>query len=438
MKGSFGLAKKEKETGKESRLMSAYNPYDNVVATIQDAAKILQLEEKEYIAFMYPEREVKVTFPVQMDNGEVRVFEGYRVQHSSMRGPCKGGIRYHQNVDLNEVKALSAWMTFKCAVAGIPYGGGKGGVCVDPTKLSQGELERLTRAFTARIAPVIGPERDIPAPDVNTNAEIMGWMVDTYSKLNGKPSPGVVTGKPRELGGSLGRPEATGRGVMITTRELLKKRNVDPKTQTVAIQGMGNVGSISAKLISEQLGCKILAVSDVSCAIYNPKGLDIQDILKYLSTRGNLLKDYKGEFSVISNTELLELDVNILIPAALENQITEKNAENIKAKYIIEAANGPVTVDADKILEKNGVTLVPDILANGGGVVVSYFEWVQNLQNFSWSEEHVNNMLNDVMCEAFEDIYAIYEEKKIPLRTCAYVTALKKLVAVQKYRGIFL
>jgi glutamate dehydrogenase/leucine dehydrogenase len=417
--------------------MSGYNPYENVKAVIRDAAAKLGLEESEYIEFMYPERELKVSFPVRMDNGSVRVFEGYRVQHSTVRGPGKGGIRYHEDTDENEVRALAAWMTFKCAVAGIPYGGAKGGVAVDPTKLSRGELERLTRRFTAAIAPVIGPETDIPAPDVGTTGEVMGWLVDTYSALKGRWSPGVTTGKPLDIGGSLGRPEATGRGVMIITREILKKLNIPVEKQRVVVQGMGNVGSISAKTIHE-LGAKIIAVSDVSGGIQNDEGLDIGDILRFLSTRGNLLKDYKKDgLKRISNQELLFLDTDILIPAALENQINEANAANIKANLIVEAANGPTTVEADKILAARGVTVVPDILANAGGVVVSYFEWVQNLQSFSWGEDEINEKLNGIMCKAFETVYQIHKEKNLSLRTSAYMSALKKLAAVRKARGFF-
>lgn len=286
--------------------MGSYNPYDNVVSTVKKSAKILGLEESDYITMLYPERELKVAFPVKMDDGTIRMFEGYRVQHSSLRGPCKGGIRFHQDVNEDEVKALAAWMTFKCAVVGIPYGGGKGGVKVDPTNLSNAELERITRRFTAMIAPIIGPERDIPAPDVNTNGMIMGWIMDTYSMLKGYSVPGVVTGKPLEIGGSIGRPEATGRGVMITTREMLKKFNMPISDAKVVVQGMGNVGSVSAKLLMEE-GATIIAVSDVSGGLYKESGLDVADILKFLSVRGNLLGDYKGAGTPIGNSELLEL-----------------------------------------------------------------------------------------------------------------------------------
>ncbi len=414
-----------------------YNPYENVIATIKNAAAILALKESDYIATMYPERELKVSFPVRMDDNTVRVFEGYRVQHSSSRGPCKGGIRYHQDVNADEVKALAAWMTFKCAVVGIPYGGAKGGIKVDPSTLSRGELERLTRRYTAMIAPLIGPAQDIPAPDVNTNGDIMGWIMDTYSMLKGHAVPGVVTGKPIEIGGSLGRPEATGRGVMIATREILKKMNIPMEKVRVAVQGMGNVGSVSAKLIS-QMGASIVAVSDVSGGIYNPDGLDVPVVLSYLATKGNLLKDYEAQgIQRVSNQELLELDVEVLVPAALENQITEENAANIKAKLIVEGANGPTTVAADAILEKNGVVVVPDILANAGGVVVSYFEWVQNIQSLVWDEAEVNKTLNRIMCNAIEEVFTLHQEKSITLRTSAYAVALEKLVKAKNIRGIF-
>jgi glutamate dehydrogenase/leucine dehydrogenase len=298
-------------------------------------------------------------------------------------------------------------------------------------------VERLTRRFTAAIAPIIGPDQDIPAPDVNTTGEIMGWLADTYSAVTGRWSPGVTTGKPQEIGGSLGRPEATGRGVMIATREILKKLNLPVEKQRVVVQGMGNVGSISAKLIHE-LGAKVIAVSDVSEGIYNEAGLDIPDILKFLSTRGNLLKDYhKDGVKHISNQELLVLDTDVLIPAALSNQINKDNAALIKAKIIVEGANGPTTVEADEILNKKGVIIVPDILANAGGVTVSYFEWVQNLQFFYWEEEEINNRLNVIMCKAFESVYGIHKEKNVPLRASAYILALKKLAAVKKIRGVF-
>ncbi|MCH1973218.1 Glu/Leu/Phe/Val dehydrogenase [Muricomes sp. OA1] len=415
-----------------------YNPYENMLSVVSNAAEILGYTPSDYEAVKYPERELKVAIPVRMDDGSVKVFEGFRVQHSTSRGPAKGGIRYHQNVDLDEVKALAAWMTFKCAVVNIPYGGGKGGIICDPTKLSESELRSLTRRFTAMIAPIIGPDQDIPAPDVGTNANVMGWIMDTYSMLKGHCVPGVVTGKPIELGGALGRNEATGRGVMITTLNILKALGMNPENTKAAIQGMGNVGSVSAKLLSEK-GLKIVAVSDVSCALYNPDGLDIPSILEYLSQkRGNLLEGYhNGNTIHLTNAELLELNVDVLIPAALENQINTSNADKIQARVIVEAANGPTTIDADEILDKKGIAVVPDILSNAGGVVVSYFEWVQNIQSISWSEEHVNEQLKQIMDQAFQSVWDIAKEKKVSLRTGAYLISVKRVIDAKNMRGIW-
>lgn len=420
------------------KMSPKYNPYENMLSVVSNAADILGYVPSDYEAIKYPERELKVAVPVRMDDGSVKVFEGFRVQHSTSRGPAKGGIRYHQNVDLDEVKALAAWMTFKCAVVNIPYGGGKGGIICDPTKLSESELRSLTRRFTAMIAPIIGPDQDIPAPDVGTNANVMGWIMDTYSMLKGHCVPGVVTGKPIALGGALGRNEATGRGVMITTLNILKAHAFSPENSTVAIQGMGNVGSVSAKLLYEQ-GLKVAAVSDVSGALYDPDGLDIPSILEYLSQkRGNLLEGYDaGNAKWITNAELLELPVDVLIPAALENQINASNADKIQAKIIVEAANGPTTIDADKILDKRGIVIVPDILSNAGGVVVSYFEWVQNIQSISWSEEHVNEQLKDIMDQAFQSVWDIAKDKDVSLRTGAYLIAVKRVVDAKNMRGIW-
>jgi glutamate dehydrogenase (NAD(P)+) len=365
------------------------------------------------------------------------MFEGYRVQHSSARGPYKGGIRFHPDVDMDEVKALAAWMTFKCAVVNIPYGGAKGAVKVDPSKLSHTELERLTRRYTVMILPIIGPEMDIPAPDVNTNSEIMGWIMDTYSMMKGYVVPGIVTGKPIEVGGSVGRADATGRGVMINVREFLKRKNSSIDKATVVVQGMGNVGGVTARLLAEE-GAKVIAVSDASGGILNSAGLDIPAVVKYLSVRGKLLKDYNADgVKHITNDELLALEADVLVPAALQNQITAQNAGSVKAKLIVEGANGPTTVEADAILEKRGIAVVPDILANAGGVVVSYFEWVQNIQSLTWDEENVNSTLNRVMVGAINDVYAFADEKKVPLRTAAYALALKKLVLAKRARGIF-
>ena len=397
-----------------------YNPYDNVLKVVKNAADILGFSESDIEAIKYPERELQVSIPVRMDDGSTRVFQGYRIQHSTSRGPAKGGIRFHPAVNSDEVRALAAWMTFKCAVVNIPYGGGKGGVVCDPNELSENEIRAITRRFTAAIAPLIGPEQDIPAPDVGTNAKVMGWMMDTYSMLKGHCIHGVVTGKPIELGGALGRNEATGRGVMFTTKNMLTKRGIEMAGTTVAIQGMGNVGSITAKLLHQE-GMKVVAVSDVSGGIYKPEGLDIPAILEFLSKdRKNLLKDYNEDgITRISNGELLELDVKVLVPAALENQINDSNADRIRAEIIIEAANGPITTEADYILEKKGITVVPDILANAGGVVVSYFEWVQNIQSVSWTEESVNAKLKEIMDPAVEAVWSIAHENNTTLRMAA-------------------
>ena len=364
--------------------------------------------------------------------------EGYRIQHSTSRGPAKGGIRFHPNVNNDEVKALAAWMTFKCAVVGIPYGGGKGGVICDPSQLSEREMRAITRRFTASIAPLIGPDQDIPAPDVGTNAQVMGWMMDTYSMLKGHCVPGVVTGKPIELGGALGRSEATGRGVMLTTKNILAKMGIPMEGTDVVIQGMGNVGSISAKLLHRE-GMKVVAVSDVSGGIYNPDGLNIPAILEYLSKdRKNLLSGYdEPGMKRIDNAELLTMKTTVLVPVALENQINADNAEKIQAKLIVEAANGPTTAEADEILERRGITVVPDILTNAGGVVVSYFEWVQNIQSVSWTEEHVNEELKKIMDKAFYAVWDITQEKQVTMRTGAYLIAVKRVVEAKKARGIW-
>lgn len=415
-----------------------YNAYDNMLEVLEKAAKMLGLEENDYVMIKYPERELKVSIPVEMDDSSIKVFEGYRVQHSSSRGPCKGGIRFHQNVDIDEVKALAAWMSFKCAVVNIPYGGAKGAVKVNPKELSKRELEKLTRRYTAMILPLIGPERDIPAPDVNTNAEVMGWIMDTYSMFKGYTVSGVVTGKNIEVGGSLGRKEATGRGVMLITKEILHSMGSPVMGTKIAIQGMGNVGSVAAGLLYNE-GCKIVAVSDVSGGLFNSKGLDIHAILKYLEGNSqNLLKDYNDEGAKhITNEELLTCDTEVLIPAALENQIDEKIANGIKAKVIVEAANGPTTVEGDKVLDARGIKVVPDILANAGGVVVSYFEWVQNIQFLTWDEDEVNRTLEKIMIRAFNEVRDRASKNGTTMRIGAYMVAVDRIVKAKKIRGIF-
>jgi len=417
------------------------NPYETFLAVMEEAAAKMGLAPNDYEALKYCERQLEVSLPVQMDDGSVRVFEGYRVQHSSLRGPCKGGIRYHQDADINEVKALAAWMSFKCAVANIPYGGGKGGIKVDPAQLSAGELERLTRAYTAAIAPIVGPDKDIPAPDVNTNAQIMAWFVDTYSKISGKFSPGVVTGKPIELGGSLGRREATGRGVMISCRELMKLYGTTLKGKRVAVQGNGNVGGIGAQLLVEQ-GAIVTALSDVSGAVFCDKGLNVDKIMDFAAKR-NLLKDYKEAgvrfvAGAEGNAELLAADVDILVPAALENQIHADNAASVRAKYVVEGANGPMTKAGDKLLNEKGVVIVPDILANAGGVVCSYFEWVQNLANYYWTLGEVNAKLETQMVSAFNEVVALTKQYNCNFRTAAYISAIKRITGARKLKGYFL
>lgn len=414
--------------------MAKYNPFDNFVAVMDKAAGVMGISEEDYLTFKYPERELKVALPVRMDDGSLKVFEGFRIQHSTLRGPAKGGVRYHQNVNVDEVRALSAWMTFKCAVAAIPYGGGKGGIVCRPREMSKGELERLTRTYIDKISAIISPYTDIPAPDVGTNAQTMDWMVDEYSKLKGESVYGIVTGKSIEIGGSKGRNEATGRGVCFVTLEMMKKYNMKPEDCKIVIQGMGNVGSISAKLLAEE-GAKIIAVSDVSCAIYNENGLDIAGIYKYLDSGKNLLDGYTGDCKRITNAELLELPCDILIPAALENQITAENADRIKAKIVIEAANGPTSVEADEILNNKGVKVLPDILSNSGGVIVSYFEWVQNLQNFYWEEDDVNAKLKRQIVGAFNDVFDAREKYDCTFRVAAYIVALNRLVTAKKLRG---
>ena len=407
----------------------------NFCKVLDEAALTAKIAPEDYEVLKHPERELKVALPIVRDNGKLEVFEGYRVQHSSLRGPCKGGIRFHQDVNVDEVKALAAWMTFKCAIVNIPYGGGKGGVKVDPHTLSKSELEKLTRRYTAAILPLIGPQQDIPAPDVGTNAQTMDWLMDTYSMMRGYAVPGVATGKDIEVGGSLGRTEATGRGIMTITRLVAEKHGI--KKARVAVQGAGNVGSISAKLIAENLGFDIVAISDVSGGIYKADGLDMDSVGAFLAKKG-LLKDYSAQgVKHITNEELLMCECDILIPAALENQITAGIAEKLKASIIIEAANGPTSVEADAVLASRKIDVYPDILSNAGGVVVSYFEWAQNLQSLYWEEADVNRMLDKVMVRAFGDVEKTAEEYGVTLRLAAYITALKRLTRAAKLRGIF-
>ena len=414
-----------------------YNPYKNVIDVMEKAMKLGNIDTSMFEILKNPQRETKVYLPVEMDDGSVRVFEGYRVQHSNIRGPFKGGIRFHQNCDLDEVKALATWMTLKCAVADIPYGGAKGGIQVDPSTLSERELRALTRRYTFAIAPIIGADTDIPAPDVNTNFQTMAWVLDTYSQLKGHPCPGVVTGKPIELGGSRGRNSATGRGVVISTKLILALDGRTLEDTTVAIQGMGNVGA-NATSIFYHRKAKIVALSDISGGIYWEDGLDADAVSAFLEQGNVMIKDYNAEGVVhISNEEVLTCKCDVLVPAALENQITADNAAKLNCSYVAEAANGPTTEEADQILDERGITLLPDIFANSGGVIVSYFEWVQNIQELTWDRDQVNEMLEKLMSRSFQNILDEKEAHHCSYRMAAYIVALKKLVYAEKLKGIF-
>ncbi len=398
------------------------------------AAERLNLDPGMRLVLREPRREFTVHFPVHMDDGSVKVFTGYRVQHNLGRGPAKGGIRYHQDVSLDEVKALAMWMTWKCAVVGIPYGGGKGGVIVDPKQLSQKELEGLTRRYFTEIEILVGPEKDIPAPDVNTNSQIMAWMMDTYSMHAGYTVPGVVTGKPISLGGSEGRNEATARGTVFCIVEAARHLGIELPKATVAVQGFGNAGSIAARLICDE-GATVVAVSDSTGGIHAPGGLDVARVVAWKQEHGTV-QGFPGATD-ITNAEILEVDCNILIPAALENQITEANAGNIKAKLIAEAANGPTTPEADVILFKNGKFMIPDILCNAGGVTVSYFEWVQDLNRDHWSEAVVNAKLKEIMVKAFTETLAVARREQCNMRTAAYLVAVKRVADAMEMRGLY-
>ena len=398
------------------------------------AADLLQLDPKLRAVLREAERELIVSVPVRMDDGSVEVFKGYRVQHNLGRGPSKGGLRYHQDVDLNEVRALAMWMTWKCAVVGIPYGGGKGGVAVDPKQLSERELERLTRRFATDISVIIGPQSDIPAPDVNTNPQVMAWIMETDSMHAGYTVPAVVTGKPIALGGSEGRAEATGRGAVVTVSEAARHIGLDIIGATVAIQGFGNAGSVAAMLL-DSMGANVVAVSDSRGGIYAPEGLDVKAVKSWKAELGTVV-GFPGS-AEISNAELLELEVDVLVPAALENQITGDNAGQVKARIVAEAANGPTTPDADSVLYENGVFLIPDILCNAGGVTVSYFEWVQDLNRDQWSEEVVNSKLTAIMVRSFGEVVAMAEREECDMRTAAYLLAVDRVAKATELRGLY-
>jgi glutamate dehydrogenase (NAD(P)+) len=410
------------------------NPFEAMSERFDRAAKLLGLDPDLYAVMRVPTREIKVYIPVRMDSGHIEVFEGYRVQHNFARGPAKGGIRYAPDVSLDEVKALSAWMTWKCAVVNVPFGGGKGGVICNPAQMSQGELERLTRRYTAELIDFIGPDKDVPAPDMNTNEQTMAWIMDTYSMHARHTVTGVVTGKPVELGGSLGRREATGRGVLICVDEAIKRFDLRPADTRVVVQGSGNVGGIGAMLMHER-GYKITAISDVGGGIYNEKGIDIPDALNYLN-KTRSFEGYEG-VEMVSNKDLLEIECEVLAPCATENQITSENAGRIKCKILAEGANGPTTPKADKILHDNGVFVIPDILANAGGVTVSYFEWVQDRMGYFWREEEVNERLKDKMVASFNELCRYAEIHDVDTRTAAYMLAIDRVAYDTRMRGIY-
>jgi glutamate dehydrogenase (NAD(P)+) len=409
-------------------------PWESALRQLDDAARIMNLDPGVHEVLKHPRRALQVSLPVRLDDGTVKVFTGYRVHHSTSRGPSKGGIRYHPAVTLDEVKALAMWMTWKCAVVGIPYGGAKGGVVVDPSKLSMRELERLTRRYASEIVPLIGPERDIPAPDLGTNEQIMAWIMDTYSTREGFSVPGVVTGKPRAIGGSAGRTQATSRGVMYITLATLKHLGMSVEDARVVVQGFGNVGGGTVDFLHQQ-GCRIVGVSDEKGGVYNPEGLSPTGLRVHEEEAGTV-RGFDGGQSV-TNRELLELECDVLIPAAIEGQITPENADRIRAGVIVEAANGPTTPEADEILLDRGIPVVPDILANAGGVTVSYFEWVQDLQAYYWQEDEVNDRLRLIMERSYVDVLALAEDRKVPMRTAATILGVARVAEAHTTRGLY-
>jgi glutamate dehydrogenase (NAD(P)+) len=415
-------------------LEEEFNPFLSMAKGFDAAADKLGIEEGLREVLRRPERELTVSLPVLTDDGAMKVFTGYRVQHNFLRGPCKGGIRFSPDVNIDEVRALAAWMTWKCSIVDVPFGGAKGGVICDPRHMSQGELERVTRRYTASILDILGPDRDVPAPDMNTNEQTMAWIMDTYSMHVRRTTTAVVTGKPLSIGGSRGRMEATGRGVMIVCREALKKLGMRPEHTRVAVQGSGNVGGIGALLLARE-GYRIISLSDMYGSIVNEKGLDVPTVLDYLRTNGRL--EGYTEADHIANKDQLELDCDLLVPAATENQITSRNVDKVKARLIVEGANGPTTAAASKILDERGVIVVPDILANAGGVTVSYFEWVQDRMGFFWTEDVVNTRLEQIMVKAFHDVDAAAKEHNVSMRIAAYILAVDRVAAVYRLRGVF-
>lgn len=406
----------------------------NAQKQLDYVAQLMNLDAGIHERLRYPRKALIVSVPIKLDNGQTKVYSGYRVQHDQSLGPTKGGIRFHHEVNLGEVAALAMWMTWKCALLNLPYGGAKGGVCCFPEEMSVGEMERVARRYTTEILSMIGPEKDIPAPDMYTNENTMAWIMDTYSNFIGYAVPGVVTGKPVAVGGSLGRKEATGRGVAHTVKMALEKLQLGVDEPTACVQGFGNVGSITAKYL-HQHGIKVVAVSDVQGGIYSPKGLDIPRLLNYVAERGTVMGF--DDLETVDNKDLLEMDVDILVPAALANVITEHNADKIKCKILAEGANGPVTPEADQILQQKGVFIIPGILANAGGVVVSYFEWVQDIQHLFWTEEQVNEKLGYLMGRAFEEVYNISTAKKVDNRTAAMMIGVGRVASAKALRGLY-
>jgi glutamate dehydrogenase (NAD(P)+) len=410
------------------------NPFESMMSRFDRAAQLLDLDPDLYSVLRVPNRELKVYIPTRMDSGRMQVFEGYRVQHNFARGPAKGGIRYSPDVTLDEVRALAAWMTWKCAVVNVPFGGAKGGVICDPQQMSLGELERMTRRYAAELMDFIGPEKDVPAPDMNTNEQTMAWIMDTYSMHARHTVTAVVTGKPVDLGGSSGRREATGRGLLFVINEAIKRFKMAPGSTRVVVQGSGNVGGIAAELLHEA-GYKVVAISDVHGGIHNPEGIDIPSALKYLRTTRSF-EGYEG-VETVSNHELLELDCDVLVPAATENQITSQNADKIKCKVLAEGANGPTTAAADELLHQKGVFVIPDILANAGGVTVSYFEWVQDRMGYFWREDVVNQRLQDTMVASFNDLCRYADAHSVDTRTAAYMLAIDRVAYDTRMRGFY-
>jgi glutamate dehydrogenase (NAD(P)+) len=410
------------------------NPFESMMSRFDRAAQLLDLDPDLYAVLRVPNRELKVYIPTKMDSGRIQVFEGFRVQHNFARGPAKGGIRYAPDVNIDEVRALAAWMTWKCAVVNVPFGGAKGGIICDPQQMSIGEIERMTRRYAAELLDFIGPEKDVPAPDMNTNEQTMAWIMDTYSMHARHTVNAVVTGKPIDLGGSAGRREATGRGILFVINEAIKRFKMTPAETRVVVQGSGNVGGIGAQLLHES-GYKVVAISDIHGGIYNPKGIDINKALAYLKTTRSF-EDYEGvEF--VNNQELLELECDVLVPAATENQITSQNADKLKCKVLAEGANGPTTAAADEILHQKGIFVVPDILANAGGVTVSYFEWVQDRMGYFWREDVVNERLQDKMVASFNDLCRYADAHNVDTRTAAYMLAIDRVAYDTRMRGIY-